>query len=182
MANRPFLIFPRPAVVGKQRRGGGGGKLVKPTAAQQRARLDAKFRQIAQSLQQVQTTVQGIEPEQVVVFETIGESLHDLVHARGLQRGVAAPEFRGLRAHADRGVDVDLRELVSDLRILHRQSPRMVFSKRPTAAPCRDASEGRARTEPPLNQPASRTCGKDLSSRGDDGHLAARNLARRTPR
>jgi hypothetical protein len=81
VAEQPFLIFPRPVIGNRRSLTGGGGKLNKPTAAEQRARLDAKFRQIAQSLQQVQTTIQGIEPEQVLVFETIGESLHDLVKA-----------------------------------------------------------------------------------------------------
>lgn len=81
MAEQPFLIFPQPVIGNRRSLTGGGGKLRLPTAEEQRARLDAKFRQIAQSLQQVQTTVQGIEPEQVLVFETIGETLHDLVKA-----------------------------------------------------------------------------------------------------
>lgn len=81
MAERPFLFFPEPVVGDRRRLGGGGGKLFLPSAAEQRKRLNARFKQIARSFQQVQTTVKGFEPEQVVVFETIGESPHDLVKA-----------------------------------------------------------------------------------------------------
>ena len=52
-----------------------------PTAAQQQARLDAKFRTIANSFQSVQATAQGMEPEQVIVLETIGASVAGLAAA-----------------------------------------------------------------------------------------------------
>ncbi|MBX9790022.1 MAG: S8 family peptidase [Pirellulales bacterium] len=81
MTERPFLIFPQATAGDRMRAAGGGGKLNKPSAAMQRARLDAKFQQIAASLQQVQATVQGLEPEQVIVFETIGETIHGLAEA-----------------------------------------------------------------------------------------------------
>ena len=60
-----------------------------PTAAQQQARLDAKFRTIANSFQSVQATAQGMEPEQVIVLETIGASVAGLAaaaaHVEGLE-------------------------------------------------------------------------------------------------
>jgi hypothetical protein len=78
MPQQPLLIFPQPALKARGRPPGGGGRLVRPTAAQQKQRLDAKFQQIAQSLQGIQATVQGIEPEQVIVLETIGTSVEGL--------------------------------------------------------------------------------------------------------
>lgn len=81
MPERPLLIFPEPTVEDRRRPIGGGGPLTKPTAAQQRTRLDAKFQSIAQSFQQVQPTPEGMEPEQVIVLETIGASVEGLATA-----------------------------------------------------------------------------------------------------
>ena len=55
--------------------------MLKPSAAQQKARLDAKFLSIANSFQHIQATVQGIEPEQAIVLETIGETVDGLAQA-----------------------------------------------------------------------------------------------------
>ena len=70
MAVHPLLFFPAPVVQPPARRGGGGGKVKTPTAEEQHARLDAKFQNIAKSFAGIQTTAQGFEPEQVIVFET----------------------------------------------------------------------------------------------------------------
>ncbi len=78
---RPLLIFPEPSTSLPPRRGGGGGRLTRPSAAEQRRRLNAKFQTILNSLQSVQTNVQGLEPEQVIVLETIGESVEGLTRA-----------------------------------------------------------------------------------------------------
>jgi hypothetical protein len=78
---RPLLIFPEPSTSPPPRRGGGGGRLARPSAAEQRRRLNARFQTILNSLQNVQTTVQGLEPEQVIVLETIGESVEGLTQA-----------------------------------------------------------------------------------------------------
>ena len=89
MPERPLLIFPQPTVEDRRRPAGGGGTLVTPSAAEQRTRLDAKFQNIAQSFQQVQPTPEGIEPEQVIVLETIGASIEGLAaaaeHVPGLE-------------------------------------------------------------------------------------------------
>ena len=89
MPHRPLLIFPQPIDQTRQTLSRGAGRIVKPTAAQQQARLDAKFRAIVNSFQSVQTTAQGIEPEQVVVLETIGVSVAGLAaaaaHVEGLE-------------------------------------------------------------------------------------------------
>lgn len=81
MAERPLLFFPKATLEPPNRRGGGGGAIKTPSAAEQKARLDAKFRSIAQSFQNVQASVQGLEPEQVIVLETIGTSIEGLAKA-----------------------------------------------------------------------------------------------------
>src|SRR5262249_15666783 len=70
-AERPFIFFPRPTVVERKRLGGGGQKITKPSPAAQRARLANKFEQIANSFTQAAAAMPGLEPEQVIVFETI---------------------------------------------------------------------------------------------------------------
>jgi len=89
MPERPLLIFPEPTVEDRRRPAGGGGSLVKPSAAEQQRRLDAKFQTIAQGFQNVQATPEGVEPEQVIVLETIGASVEGLAtaaeHVPGLE-------------------------------------------------------------------------------------------------
>ena len=77
MAEHPLLFFPRAADEPPSRRGGGGNPVKTPSAAEQQARLDDRFRQIAESFQQVQASVEGMEPEQVIVVETIGDSIEE---------------------------------------------------------------------------------------------------------
>lgn len=81
MAQRPFLLFPSSATVERARLGGGGGRVVTPTPDQQKQRLDAKFQNIAASISAVQTSAQGLEPEQVIVLETLGDSIKELASA-----------------------------------------------------------------------------------------------------
>ena len=81
MAAHPLLFFPAPAVQPPAKRGSARGHIKTPPPAEQRARLDAKFRHIANSFAGVQTTSQGLEPEQVVVFETLGISVDGLAKA-----------------------------------------------------------------------------------------------------
>lgn len=83
MPQHPLLFFPEPTPAERSRPPGGGGGMRKPSAAQQRQRLDARFQQIAQSFQSIQPSVQGLEPEQVLVLETIGE------HVAGLAKAAA---------------------------------------------------------------------------------------------
>lgn len=71
MAERPFIFFPRPTLVERKRLGGGGQKITKPSPAAQRTRLDTKFEQIANSFMQAAAAMPGLQPEQVIVFETI---------------------------------------------------------------------------------------------------------------
>ena len=81
MAERPFLILQRAAIEPRRSLRRGGGPIIKPSASQQQQRLDAKFHHIAQSFQHVQTVVQGLEPEQVIVMETLGKTVDGLAKA-----------------------------------------------------------------------------------------------------
>ena len=81
MADLPFLLFPRPvqAPRGVPPRGGRG--YTKPTAAEQQARLQNTFNQIVQSFQNLQATVAGVDPEQVIVLGTLTESVENVAKA-----------------------------------------------------------------------------------------------------
>lgn len=81
MPEYPLLFLPQPAEVQPSPRFGRGGAIGKPSATQQRHRLDAKFREIAESFQSIQSTVRGVEPEQVLVLETIGDRVEGLAKA-----------------------------------------------------------------------------------------------------
>jgi hypothetical protein len=88
MAVHPLLFFPAPVAQPPAKRGGGGGQIKAPSPEEQRVRLDAKFRHIANSFAGVQTTSQGLEPEQVVVFETLGISVDGLAKAAAAVPGL----------------------------------------------------------------------------------------------
>lgn len=81
MLELPILFFPKPTTVTRAKLGGGGGSYAKPSAAEQRRRLDARFRTIAESLHSVKSSIQGLEPEHVLVLETISESVEGLAKA-----------------------------------------------------------------------------------------------------
>jgi len=111
MPGYPLLFFPEPTDAERRRLPGGGGRIRKPTAAEQRQRLDAKFQQIAQSLQRIQTTVQGLEPEQVLVLETIGD------HAQGLAK--AAAQIPGMEWLAE----MDLEDVAPEVGFENETTP-----------------------------------------------------------
>jgi hypothetical protein len=76
MAERPLLFFPSKEVATRSKMGGGGGKFHYPSSERQGERLSPKFETLsnildAQRATILQSTV-GIDPEQVLVFETIG--------------------------------------------------------------------------------------------------------------
>lgn len=85
---QPFLFLPPHTVANKQKRGGGGTTLHKPSAAQQKARLDAKFHSITAGLSSVQASTDGIEPEEVIVFETLGDSIEGFAQAAAKIEGM----------------------------------------------------------------------------------------------
>jgi hypothetical protein len=81
MADLPFLLFPRPVRAPRGVPPGGGHGYTKPTAAQQQARLQNTFNQIVQSFQNLQATVAGVDPEQVIVLETLTASVENVAKA-----------------------------------------------------------------------------------------------------
>jgi len=81
MADLPFLLFPRPGQTTRGAPPGGGRPFTRPTPAQQQARLQARFNQIVQSFQNLQSTVAGIDPEQVIVLETLTASVENVAKA-----------------------------------------------------------------------------------------------------
>ena len=76
MAELPFLFFPSPEVASKTPGSGFGGNLKRPTAARQGQRLNPIFQQLQDSFNarsaELQQTPTGIDPEQVLVLETVG--------------------------------------------------------------------------------------------------------------
>ena len=84
MPERPLLLFPTPDVVSRSNLGGGGDRLHLPTHHRQGERLAPKFAQLQKAVRsrniEIQQAVTGIEPEQVLVMETIG-SVEDFANA-----------------------------------------------------------------------------------------------------
>ena len=81
MSQLPLLFFPQAAIEAPAKRGGGGSPLIKPTAAEQNARHDKKFQDIAESFEDLSSSIEGMDPEQVIVLETTGEAVDDLAKA-----------------------------------------------------------------------------------------------------
>jgi hypothetical protein len=77
MADLPLLLFPTPDNADKSKRGGGSSAVGKPTADRQWGRLSPQFQQLQDAFTaqrvQFQQTPAGIEPELVLVIETIGD-------------------------------------------------------------------------------------------------------------
>lgn len=72
MPEFPLLIFPTPENASKSTLSGGGSHFRKPTPKQQWDRLSPKFNQLQESFIAVQQNTVGIDPEEVLVIETIG--------------------------------------------------------------------------------------------------------------
>src|SRR6202030_3242529 len=97
MADLPFLLLPRPQQTTRAAPPGGGRPFSRPTPAQQQARLQARFNQIVQSFQNLQATVAGIDPEQVIVLETLTASVENVAKA--------ASQIPGLEWRAEKELD-----------------------------------------------------------------------------
>lgn len=84
MAQRPLLFFPNAEVATRSKLGSGGGKFSYPSTERQGERLSPKFEALSNVLDAQRATIQqstvGIDPEQVLVFETIG-SVEDFAKA-----------------------------------------------------------------------------------------------------
>ena len=74
MAERPLIIFPEPDEVERHKIGGGDSPLHIPSSNRQKERLSPKFDSLRQSFERskLQSSPAGVEPEMVLVLETIG--------------------------------------------------------------------------------------------------------------
>jgi hypothetical protein len=81
MNEKPLLFFPRPVPGTKSARRAAPSTLSLPTAEQQHERLEPRFQQIVDSFLSAQETIDGAEPEMVVVFETVGGEVAELARA-----------------------------------------------------------------------------------------------------
>lgn len=103
MADRPYLFLGTPIVQGRSKLAGGGPRFTKPTPEQQAERLQSKFASIAAGFDEMQTDTDDLNPEQVVVFETLNTSVLNLAEAAAripgmewlaeLDLGELPPEF-----------------------------------------------------------------------------------------
>ncbi|NQU75832.1 MAG: S8 family peptidase [Planctomycetes bacterium] len=80
MPEKPILIFPTAKRTNRHKRSPAWLGLALPLPAQQRQRLDAKFRRIVESFASVQFGITGLDPEQVIVLEVI-DDIVDLAKA-----------------------------------------------------------------------------------------------------
>nr|VFK01399.1 MAG: Subtilase family protein [Candidatus Kentron sp. LFY] len=84
MTERPLLLFPIPKTASRSTLGGGAGRPHLPTHHRQGQRLAPKFTQLEEAVRarniEIQQTIPGIDPEQVLVLETIG-SVEDFANA-----------------------------------------------------------------------------------------------------
>ena len=80
----PILVFPAPAPAERAKRGGGGSRPKRPGPRRQGERLAPQFRRLQQALANRRAALQGsslgIEPEQVLVLETVG-AVADFIRA-----------------------------------------------------------------------------------------------------
>lgn len=76
MPERPLLLFPTPEVASRSSLDGGGGRFRKPTPQRQWERLSPMFNQLQAAFNtrrvEIQQNTAGIDPEQVLVIETVG--------------------------------------------------------------------------------------------------------------
>ena len=72
MPERPLLLFPTPVSASRTKLGGGGGSFHKPTPARQWEKISPALEQLQNAFVQVQPNADGIEPERVLVIETVG--------------------------------------------------------------------------------------------------------------
>jgi hypothetical protein len=92
MPDKPILIFPAATVAMRQSAGGGApGPTPRPSKDTQGQRLSARFQALEAEFGTVQMTANGVDPEQVIVLETIG-SVADF---QNVVRKIAGMEWLG---------------------------------------------------------------------------------------
>ncbi len=105
MPDRPHIFFATPGVAHRHAPGGGIPKLHRPTGPRQVERLDPKFEALERAFEQrraeIRADVPGVEPEEMLVLETVGR-VDDFVRA---VRGLRGLEWLG---------DIDLDDMSPD--------------------------------------------------------------------
>jgi hypothetical protein len=92
MPDKPILIFPAATVAARQSAGGGAAApSPRPTKGSQGQRLAARFQALDTDFGTVQAAPNGVDPEQVIVLETIG-SVADF---QNVVRRIAGMEWLG---------------------------------------------------------------------------------------
>ena len=80
----PLLVFPEPAQAERAKRFGGGGEIRRPSPSHQAQRLVPQFRRLQEAMDNRRLALQdsplGIQPELVLVLETIG-AIEDFIRA-----------------------------------------------------------------------------------------------------
>ncbi len=92
MADYPLLVFPNLAHAEREKRRGGGGKGIRlPDAPRQAQRLGPQFSRLQEAVEQKRLALQdnslGIQPEQVLVLETIGP-IENFINAMSRIKGL----------------------------------------------------------------------------------------------
>ena len=84
VTDRPLLIFPEPGRAERTKRQGFGGRIHTPNVGQQAERLAPQFQRLQDAMEQKRAALQdntlGIQPEQVLVLETVG-SIENFINA-----------------------------------------------------------------------------------------------------
>ena len=82
--DHPLLVFPEPTSARRSKLGGGGGRLRVPHPDRQAERLAPQFRRLQEAMDRkrlaLQTGTHGLQPEQVLVLETVG-SIENFINA-----------------------------------------------------------------------------------------------------
>jgi hypothetical protein len=90
MTERPLLFFPNKEEASRSKLNGGGGKYHLPSPGRQGERLSSQFRELYSTIEarrfQIQQSTNGIDPEEVLILETIG-SVEDFSKAVALIEG-----------------------------------------------------------------------------------------------
>ena len=90
-ATYPLLVFPEPTYAERARRFGGGGKVRRPEASQQAGRLAPQFQRLQEAIERQRLALQdnplGLQPEQVLVLQTIGP-VENFIRAVGKIQGL----------------------------------------------------------------------------------------------
>lgn len=121
MANRPLLLFPTPESADRGKLPPGFGRTHKPSHGRQGVRLSPIFAQLQAAFDarqvELQQTAAGVEPEQVLVIETIG-NIEDFANA---VRRIEGLEWMG---------EIEVEEIAPDEDFYDEKKPEKELSGR----------------------------------------------------